>query len=174
MKVERVVSVVGAGSEGEVIVISDSEEMEVEAPLEASLQLAQEVENRRPGEEIEGSVRRVRSESRSMRAEGVVGVETRDRSPSHPDEEREWRRQVGYCPVCGFRTRAVRYHVTHQHLPPAFGHKEWEDLDHLRFRRIMCIVYGLGLQSLDDVMVFLHRVKLAIPENSWLCDNDQA
>ncbi len=157
------------------IIISDSKEVEVGALLEASFEcLVQEVGIRRPVDEIEETVHMGRGERRPRRTEGEVGVETRDRSPSHPDEEREWRRQVGYCPVCGFRTRAVRYHVTHQHLPPAFGHKEWEDLDHLRFRRIMCIVYGLGLQSLDDVMVFLHRVKLTIPENSWLCDNDQA
>ncbi|KAH3824095.1 hypothetical protein DPMN_125923 [Dreissena polymorpha] len=165
--------------------------MEVEAPLEASLELVQEVGSRkpvdeielvqevvlrRPVEEIEESVRMVRSERRPRRTEGEVGMDTRDRSRSHQDEEGEWRRQVRYCPVCGFRTRAVRYHVTHQHLSPAFGREELEDqeLDYLRFRGVMCIAYGLGLQRLNDIMVFVRRVRLNIPENSWLCNNDQA
>ncbi|KAH3836376.1 hypothetical protein DPMN_109746 [Dreissena polymorpha] len=104
MKVERVVSVVGAGSEGEVIVISDSEEMEVEAPLQASLELVQEVGSRRPVNEIKL----------------VQEVEIK-----RPVEEIE---------------ESVR----------------------------------VGLQSLDDVMVFVRRVRLNIPENSWLCTNDQA
>ncbi|KAH3801424.1 hypothetical protein DPMN_155074 [Dreissena polymorpha] len=178
-------------SEREVIIISDSEEMEVETVEKVGFSWPV-VEERevgfswsvieegkvgihRPEVEVEGPVCMDRSERRSRRTEEEGCLETRDRSRSRHDEGRGEKR-VRECPLCGLNTGSVRLHVMSRHLPPVFGQEAWEDprLDRVRFRGVICLIGGLGLQSIDEAMLFVHRVKLAIPERSWLYDGDQA
>lgn len=86
------------------------------------------------------------------------------------------KKKLQECPVCGFRERSVRQHVTARHFPPVFSREAWDDpeLDHLRFKEIICLINDLGLQSLDDAMLFVHRIRLIILKDSLLLDKDQA
>ncbi|KAH3729890.1 hypothetical protein DPMN_055868 [Dreissena polymorpha] len=128
-----------------------------------------------PDVEVEGPVRMDRSERRSRRTEEEGGMETRDSSRSRHNEGREEKR-VRKCPMCGLRAGSVRLHVMSRHLPPVFGlgSLEGPGIGSPFFRGVICLIDGLGLQSIDEDMLFVHLVKLAIQEKSWLYDRDQA
>ncbi|KAH3725814.1 hypothetical protein DPMN_051663 [Dreissena polymorpha] len=190
--VRLVEAAVDVGPEQGVIIISDSEEMEVDAPFEANFdqEIVGETGNARPVDEVAEPVRAMilqgtilsgmdRCERRSRRfdraAELNGGVGTRDRSRS---SRMIWvlrGKKTHSCPVCGVRARSMNTMLRHGIFRLCFVREAWEnpEMDHVRFRGIICLINSLGLQSFDEAMLFVSRQRLSILEQSCLNNNDK-
>ncbi|KAH3704480.1 hypothetical protein DPMN_120399 [Dreissena polymorpha] len=180
------------GPEEGVIIISDEEDMEVDAPLAANLdqEIVGEPGFARPIDEMAEPAGAMSLQGRMIRgmdrcerrsrpldrgAEFNGGVGTRDRSRSQQDDVGFKRKKTQGCPVCGLRARSIRHHVEARHFPPVFRREAWEnpEKDHVRFRGVICVINSLGLQSFDEAMLFVGRQRLSISEQSCLNDKDQ-
>ncbi|KAH3718484.1 hypothetical protein DPMN_061288 [Dreissena polymorpha] len=188
--VRLVEAAVEVGPEQGVIIISDSEEMEVDARFEANLEIVDEAGSARPVDEVAEPVRAKllqgtmirgmdwcerRSRLLDRAAELNGGVGTRDRSgPSRMMWVLKGKKTQS-CPVCGLRARSIRHHFEAPHYPPLFRREAWKnpEMDHVRFRGVICLINSLGLQSFDEAMLFASRQRLSIPEQSCLNDNDK-
>ncbi|KAH3884329.1 hypothetical protein DPMN_008308 [Dreissena polymorpha] len=155
--VRLVEAAVEVGPEQGIIIISDSEEMEIDAPFEANLdqEIVEETGNARPVDDVAEPVRAMllqgtmkrgmdRCERRSRPLDGAAelngGVGIRDRSRSQQDDVGFKRKKKQSCPVCGLRARSIRHHVEARHFPPVFRRESWEnpEMDHVRFRWFIC------------------------------------
>ncbi|KAH3724158.1 hypothetical protein DPMN_049968 [Dreissena polymorpha] len=118
--------------------------------------------------------------SRAREREKVPGgSEVRDRSRSQLTEESPVegrRKETGKeCPICHKRVIYRRKHVEDCHFPTVFRGRTWDKphLDGVRLSGVMCIIKNLGFRSIDEAMIYLHRLPLAIPADSCLYERDR-
>ncbi|KAH3836263.1 hypothetical protein DPMN_109633 [Dreissena polymorpha] len=96
------------------------------------------------------------------------GSEVRDQSRSQLMEE-ERRKECGKeCPVRHEWVIFQRQHMENCNLPTVFCSRAWDklNLDGDRYSGVMSIIRNLGFRSIDEVMIYLHPVPLAIPAES--------